>query len=69
VDVVKWVEDLEQFSELKEVWIKMECIPPRWCDWRVFAQMSSGFGLLLEVNWAHPGCLRRDCLNWPRNCI
>jgi hypothetical protein len=27
VDVVKWVEDLEQFSELKEVWIKMNVFP------------------------------------------
>jgi hypothetical protein len=52
VEVVEWIGDLEQFSNLKEVWINMEGIPPKWCDWRVFAQMTSSFGLLLEVDWA-----------------
>jgi hypothetical protein len=39
------------FSELKEVWIQLEGIPPNWCDWRVFAQIASGLGLLLVVDW------------------
>jgi hypothetical protein len=52
VDVVEWIGDLDQFSELKEVWIQLEGIPSRWCDWRVFAQISSGFGLMLDVDWA-----------------
>jgi hypothetical protein len=52
VEVVEWVGDLDQFSELKEVWIQLEGIPPRWCDWRVFAQIASGFGLMLDVHWA-----------------
>jgi hypothetical protein len=52
VEVVEWIGELEQFSDLKEVWIKLEGIPPKWCGWRVFAQVSSGFGLMLEVDWA-----------------
>jgi hypothetical protein len=51
VEVVEWIRDLEQFSNLKEVWINMEGILPKWCDWKVFAQMASSFGLLLEVDW------------------
>jgi hypothetical protein len=52
VGVVEWVGDLDHFSELKEVWISLEGIPPKWCAWQVFAQMVSGLGLMLEVDWA-----------------
>jgi hypothetical protein len=49
---VEWVGDLEHFSELKEAWIQIEGIDPKWCDCRVFAQVVSGFGLMIEVVWA-----------------
>jgi hypothetical protein len=49
VEVVEWIGELKCFSELKEVWIRVEDIPPKWCDWRVFAQMASDFGLMREV--------------------
>jgi hypothetical protein len=29
----------------------MRFIPPRYCHWKVFAQIASGFGLLTEVDW------------------
>jgi hypothetical protein len=50
VEVVELVRELDHFSELREVWIQLEGIPPKWCDWCVFAQMASGPGLLLEVD-------------------
>jgi hypothetical protein len=52
VEVMEWVGELDHFNELKEVWIMLEGIPPRWCDWKVFSQMTSGLSLLLEVDWA-----------------
>jgi hypothetical protein len=50
VEVVEWVGDLDHFSELK-VWLQLEGIPPKWCDCKVFAQMTSGFDLLTDVDW------------------
>jgi hypothetical protein len=37
VQVMEWVGDLDQFSELKEAWITVEGIPPKWCDCKVFS--------------------------------
>jgi hypothetical protein len=53
VGVVDWIGDLDHFSELTEVWIQLEGIPPKWYDWKVFAQMTSGFGLMLEMDWSY----------------
>jgi hypothetical protein len=50
---MEWVGELECFSELKETWIQIEGIPPKWCDYKVFAQVVSSFGLMAEVDWAY----------------
>jgi hypothetical protein len=52
VGVVQWVDDLDHFSELKEIWIRLEGIPPKWCAWHVFSHMVSGLELMIEADWA-----------------
>lgn len=52
VEVLEWLGDMKSFGELQEVWVQMNGIPPRWCHWRVFAQIASSFGLLVEVDWS-----------------
>jgi hypothetical protein len=52
VEVKEWTGDLDHFSELSKVWIQLDGISPKWCDWKVFGQMASGFRLLLEVDWS-----------------
>jgi hypothetical protein len=51
VGVMKWIGDLDHFGELTEAWVQFEGIPPKWCDWSVFAHMTSSFGLLRDVDW------------------
>lgn len=51
VEVLEWIGDMEPYGELQEVWVQMKGIPPRWCHWRVFAQIASGFGLLIAMDW------------------
>jgi hypothetical protein len=51
VGVLEWIGEIDHFSELREIWVQLEGIPPKWCDWKVFAQMSSSFELMLEVGW------------------
>lgn len=52
VEVLEWLGDLKPYGELQEVWVQINGIPPRWCHWKVFAQIVSGFGLMTEVDWS-----------------
>jgi len=51
VEVLEWIGETEPLEELQEVWVQIRGIPPRWCGWKVFAQITSGFGLMLDVDW------------------
>lgn len=51
VKITEWEGAIDAFGELIEAWIQIDGITPRWCSWKVFAQLSSCFGLLID-NWS-----------------
>jgi len=52
VEVLEWVGSLEPLSELQKVWVQVRGVPPMWCAWKVFAQLASGFGIMVDMDWS-----------------
>lgn len=50
VRVVAWKEELENFDELVETWVQLRKLIPKWCEWSTLDQITSVFGLLVEVD-------------------
>jgi len=46
-----WNGDVEPISRLKEVWVQVKGIPPKWVDWWTIKDIALSLGLLLEVDW------------------
>jgi hypothetical protein len=50
VSVKPWQGELEPFVELEDVWIQLKGTPPKWCEWVVFDQFASSYGMLEDVD-------------------
>jgi hypothetical protein len=51
VSLKAWTGDIEPFNTLEEVWVQVSGVPPKWCNWGSFRQISSTFGNLVEIDW------------------
>ena len=36
---------------MSRIWLYIEGIPPKWCTWKVFAEIAYLFGVLTDVDW------------------
>lgn len=46
-----WNGNIEPVGELKEVWVQIGGIPPKWVDWWSIKDVASNIGMLMEVDW------------------
>jgi hypothetical protein len=55
MEVLDWVGEIEPYGQLLEALVRIRGIPPKWCVWKVFAQMTSGFGMMLAFHFGFLG--------------
>ena len=46
-----WNGEQDPFGELREVWVKIQRIPTKWCSWKVISQVDSSLGVIVNVDW------------------
>jgi hypothetical protein len=42
---------MEPVGQLKDVWVQIKGVPPKWCDWGTIKEIASSLGKLGEVDW------------------
>lgn len=46
IKVTEWKSVVHPFGEIIEAWTVIEGISPKWCTWKVFAQVASCCGIM-----------------------
>jgi hypothetical protein len=48
---VDWNGDIPAYSEMEEIWVKVEGIPPKYLSWRVMMRVATALGIPVDVDW------------------
>jgi hypothetical protein len=51
VSFLDWDGSIPAYSEMDEVWVTVEGIPPKHLCWKVIARVATSLGVLLDVGW------------------
>jgi hypothetical protein len=49
VSFVDWNGDIPAYSEMEEIWVKVEGIPPKYLSWRVMMRVAMSPGIPIDV--------------------
>jgi hypothetical protein len=50
VSFMDWNGDIPAYSEMEEVWVKVEGIPPKYLSWRVMMRVATALGIPIDVD-------------------
>jgi hypothetical protein len=48
--IMPWDMEVAALSDLTKVWLTVKGIPPQWCAWKLFAQVASIVGILMDID-------------------
>jgi hypothetical protein len=51
VSFTLWDGDVPVYSEMQEIWVKVEGIPPKYLSWRVMIRVATALGIPIDVDW------------------
>jgi hypothetical protein len=51
VSFMDWNGDIPAYSEMEEVWIRVEGVPPKYLSWRVMMRIATALGIPIDVDW------------------
>ena len=51
VRVIVWDGEIQHLTEAETVWLQLRGLNPKWCRWDILDQITSVFGVLIDVDW------------------
>jgi hypothetical protein len=51
VSLKAWTSDVESYETLEETWVQIRGVPHKWSNRKMFSQIASSLGRLIEIDW------------------
>jgi hypothetical protein len=71
VSLRAWTGDIDPYDVLKEVWVQISGIPPKWSNYKTFQHISLAWGTVtpysqVSLAWSRSGILVKIFQRFPR---